>query len=154
MFIPPVLEEIAAKDEQNQQQDKSTEKRETAQEPAILVVDDDSDLRALTQRALSPLGLPVLQAEDGYDAMHQLTQNPLIALVVLDLMMPGQTGDKTFQEIRKTFPVLPVIVCTGQELTEAEKMFDGNQPDLIITKPYKPSHLIKSASTFLADLGF
>jgi excisionase family DNA binding protein len=154
MFVPPALEEIASEDDQNQKTDASSDKRETAQEPAILIVDDDEVMRELTKRCLAPLGLPVLLAEDGYDALHQLTKNPLIALVVLDLMMPGQTGDKTFIEIRKTFPELPVIVCTGKGLSDAENMFDGQQPDLILTKPYQPSHLTSSASTFLADLGF
>jgi len=154
MFVPPALKEIASEDELNQNQDSSADKRETSQEPAILIVDDDAVMRDLTKRSLAPLGLTILQAENGYDAMHQLTKNPLIALVVLDLMMPGQTGDKTFREIRKTFPVLPVIVCTGQELTDAESLFGDQQPDLILTKPYKPAHLASSASTFLADLGF
>ncbi|MDF3127863.1 response regulator [Kiritimatiellaeota bacterium B1221] len=155
MFVPPALIEIASKDEQNQTNDPPTpRKRETAQEPAILIVDDDKDMRDLTQRTLSPLGMPLIQAEDGYDALHRLTKNPLIALVILDLNMPGQSGDKTFIEIRKTFPSLPVIVCTGQLLADAESHFDEVKPDLIITKPFDANHLRNSAATFLADLGF
>ncbi|MGA0333090.1 MAG: response regulator [Kiritimatiellia bacterium] len=155
MFVPPALTDIASADERNQNMDSpANPKRETAQEPAILIVDDDAQMRDLTQRTLSPLGLPLIQAEDGYDALHQLTKNPLIALVILDLMMPGQTGDKTFREIRKTFPALPVIVCTGQGLEEAEGRFGDLKPDLILIKPFQPSHLLNSASTFLADLGF
>lgn len=155
MFIPSGLEEAASQDAQNQhQQGSDNEERVTSQEPAILIVDDDKTMRELTKRSLSSLGLPLLQAEDGYDAMHQLTKNPLIALVVLDLIMPGQTGDKTFLEIRRAFPSLPVIVCTGQALDDAECRFGDLKPDLIITKPYHPTHLLYSAATFLADLGF
>lgn len=156
MYVPPALIEIASRDEANQKTPipLKEEKRQTAKEPAILIVDDDPTMRDLTQRTLAPLGLPVIQAEDGYDAMHQLTKNPLIALVILDLIMPGQNGEKTFLEIRKSFPALPVIVCTGQSLTEAESRFGENKPDLILTKPYQANHLFKTASTFLADLGF
>lgn len=154
MYIPPVLEEIAAKDQKNQHDHPGNAQRKTTQEPAILIVDDDPIMRDLNQRSLAPLGLPLIQAEDGYDALHQLTKNPLIALVILDLVMPGQTGEKTFQEIRKTFPYLPVIICTGQDMAYASNLFGELKPDLIITKPYQPSHLLKSASTFLADLGF
>jgi len=154
MFVPPALEEIAAQDEQNQQPETPPSTRETVQEPAILVVDDDPDMRDLTTRTLKPLGLPILHAEDGYDALHQLTRNPLIALVILDLVMPGQSGDKTFVELRKSFPRLPVIVCTGQNLHEAEERFQNQKPDLILTKPYQSSHLVRTASTFLSDLGF
>jgi excisionase family DNA binding protein len=154
MFVPNALEELASQDAENQQDANGIDNRETSQEPSILIVDDDQGIRELTQRSLAPLGLTLIQAEDGYDAMHQLTKNPLIALVILDLIMPGQNGDKTFMEIRKSFPSLPVIVCTGQELGNAESLFGDLKPDLIITKPYQPSHLLKSASTFLADLGF
>lgn len=160
MFVPPSLKEIAAEDEQRQAGEETTAdapadtSRKTDQEPAILVVDDDADMRQLTSRTLAPLGLPVIEAEDGYDAMHQLTRNPLIALVVLDLIMPGQGGAKTFEQIRDTFPSLPVIICTGQTLEEAEELFGDRKPDLILTKPFEPSHLSSAASTFLADLGF
>jgi len=154
MFVPPALEEIARQDELNQKPDTEPTARKTVQEPAILVVDDNSDIRDLTSRLLEPLGLPVYQAENGYDAMHQLTKNPLIALVILDLMMPGQTGDKMFLELRKSFPSLPVIVCTGQTLQDAEGRFNEEKPDLILTKPIQASHLVRSAATFLDDLGF
>ncbi|MDA3874260.1 MAG: response regulator [Kiritimatiellae bacterium] len=157
MFVHPSLEELAAQDQANQDPAANTSTSshgKIAQEPAILVVDDDPTMRCLTIRTLEPLGLPILQAEDGYDALHQLTQNPLIALVILDLIMPGQDGEKTFIELRKAFPYLPVIVCTGQGIEEARNRFKDQKPDLILTKPYQPSHLINSAATFLADLGF
>lgn len=157
MFIHPSLEELAARDQVNQNLASGTNIQpdgNIAQEPAILVVDDDPEMRNLTRRTLEPLGLPILQAEDGYDALHQLVQNPLIALVILDLIMPGQAGEKTFIEIRKAFPVLPVIICTGQDIEEARNRFIEQKPDLIITKPYHPTHLINSAATFVADLGF
>ncbi len=157
MFVPPSLEEIALEDEAQQKQETAEaapQTRQTTQEPAILVVDDDPEMRRLTSRTLSPLGLPIIEAENGYDALHRLTQNPLIALVVLDLVMPGQDGDKTFMEIRGKFPSLPVIICTGQTLEDAEGRFVDNKPDLILLKPYQPSHLSSAASTFLSDLGF
>jgi excisionase family DNA binding protein len=156
MFVPPVLEEIAAEDEKNQQHSHSDdeETRKTSQEPAILLVDDDANFRELSSRVLHPLGLPVLEAENGYEAMHQLTKNPLIALVIMDLNMPGLNGAKAFMEIRESFPSLPVIICTGQSLEDAESLFAEKKPDLIITKPYQSSHLLSAASTFLSDLGF
>lgn len=154
MFVPPALNDLAAEDEANQQAGSPSEKRETTQEPAILVVDDDSDMREVADRILKPIGLPILHAEDGYEAMHHLTKNPLIALVVLDLNMPGQPGEQTFIEIRKSFPGLPVIICTGQSHEEAEQRFGEQKPELIITKPYQSSHLFRAAATFLEDIGF
>ncbi len=153
MFVPPMLESIAEEDLAVQGSAAALPRRETNQEPAILVVDDDSVVRQLTVRSLSPLGQPILQAENGFEAMHLLTKNPHIALVVLDLVMPGQGGGRTFEQIREMSPKLPVIICTGQSLEEAESIFGDNKPDLILTKPYQTSHLVTAASAFLADIG-
>jgi excisionase family DNA binding protein len=153
MFVPPALEEMA-EDDERRQKGHPTARREITQEPAILVVDDDPGAHEAAERILTPLGLPILHAEDGYEALHLLTKNPLIALVVLDLNMPGQPGEKTLSELREPFPALPVIVCTGQSLEEAEDRLKDKRPDLILTKPYQPSHLLRAASTFLDDLGF
>lgn len=152
MFVPPALQAMAEEDRKNQNRGGGGE--DPAREPAILIVDDDENMRELISRTLKPLGLPMIEAEDGYDALHQLTRNPLIALVVLDLIMPGQGGAKTFMEIRQSFPSLPVIVCTGQSMEDAESMFQDLKPDLILTKPFQPSHLSSTAATFLEDLGF
>jgi CheY-like chemotaxis protein len=155
MFVPRALDEIAQEDESNNAApDVVGEERSTTQEPAILIVDDDENARVLAVRTLSRLNLPIIEAEDGYDAMHKLTKNPHIGLIILDLIMPGQDGAKTFLEIRKSNASIPVIICTGYPPDESEKLFGDLEPDLVITKPYQPSHLVNAASTFLADLGF
>jgi excisionase family DNA binding protein len=155
MFVPPSLLETADKDEQQQAgKTYKSNYRQTEVEPAILVVDDDPDMRLLLRKTLETLGLPIVEAEDGYEALHHLTQNPLIALVILDLVMPGQHGTKTFEEIRSKFISLPVIICTGHTLEEAEKILGDQTPDLIVTKPFQTSYLQSVASTFLSDLGF
>jgi len=153
-FVPPALTELAAEDEKNQQSEDGSSSRETTREPAILVVDDDPDMRQVAERILQPIGLPILQAENGYEALHHLTKNPLIALVILDVSMPGKSGDETFKEVRTTFPKLPVIVCSGLESSELEERFAAEQPELILAKPYQHEHLFRAASTFLEDLGF
>lgn len=158
MFVPQTLEEIAAEDELNTSgvapETAVGEERETTAEPAILVVDDDENARLLAVRTLARLNIPIIEAEDGYDAMHKLTKNPHVALVILDLIMPGQDGAKTFVEMRKQNQSMPVIVVTGYPPDDSEKLFGETDPDLVITKPYQPSHLLNAAQTFLSDLGF
>ena len=154
MFVPQALIDIAAIDEQgNAPSPIDNEVRETSSEPAILIVDDDPNARALAVRTLQKLGQPIIEAEDGYDAMHQLTKNPQVALVVLDLVMPGQDGVKTYLQIREEHATLPVIIVTGYPPEESEKAFGEDKPDLVITKPYQPTHLLNATSAFLADLG-
>lgn len=149
MFVPDLLVQLAAAD---QVSEKGPE-RVTANEPAILVVDDDADARSLAKRCLSQLALPILEAETGYEALHLLLQRPEIALVVLDMVMPGQHGSKTYAEIRRQYPGMPVIVVTGYLIEDMVEQFREGKPELILSKPYQPSHLVDAARAFLADLG-
>lgn len=151
MFVPQSLAEMAERDEKAV--GHGEDEKKTSKEPAILIVDDDSGARSLAVNCLQELKLPILEAETGYEAMHILTQRPEVALVVLDLVMPGQHGSKTFEEIRKLHEGLPVIVVTGYMQQGTESLFGDIAPDLIMTKPYDPEDLIQAAQAFLSDLG-
>ena len=155
MFVPQTLVEIASEDERANQTESANmpTDRETTTEPSILVVDDDPNARALAVRTLERMDIPVIQAEDGFEAMHIMTKHTEIALVVLDLQMPGQDGMKTFIELRKRNLSMPVIVVTGYPPEESEKAFGEFEPDLILSKPYQPAHLVNAANAFLADIG-
>lgn len=107
MFVPPEVREMAAVDREHGDVAGSDT------EPAILVVDDDAPTRAVMVRALESLSAPILEASTGYQALHILTVNPAVGLVVLDLVMPGQHGVDTLGEIKRHNAELPVIVVTG-----------------------------------------
>lgn len=151
MFVPQSLVDMADRDEHAM--GKTQTEKAAGAEPAILVVDDDPGARTLAVKCLEDIGLPIFQAETGYEAMHILTQHPEVALVILDLVMPGQHGAKTFEEIRKQNERLPVIVVTGHTPEVREGLFGEMGPDLIITKPYDTDDLVQAAQAFLADLG-
>ena len=57
-----------------------------------------------------------------------LLQRPEIALVVLDLVMPGQHGTDTFNQIHEQYPGMPVIVVTGYDIEEMQERFEGAKP--------------------------
>ena len=165
MFVPQMLIDIAAQDEAANQgtpvpeapapeaADVEDSDRNTSKEPAVLIVDDDPNARMLAVRTIQKLNVPVLQAENGFEAMHLLMKHPETALIILDLIMPGQDGVRTFQEIRKMNESIPVIIVTGYPPEHSEDTFGDVLPDLVITKPYQPSHLLSASSAFMQDLG-
>jgi CheY-like chemotaxis protein len=59
---------------------------------AVLVVDDDQDIRESLRDVLEAEGFPVVCAANGDDALHLLAQGPRPGLIVLDLMMPVMSG--------------------------------------------------------------
>ena len=74
MFVPQSLVEMAESDEQSV--GAGEEAKTDGVEPSILVVDDDSGARTLAVKCLEDIGLPVLEAETGYEALHILTPTP------------------------------------------------------------------------------
>lgn len=154
MYVSQALVDLAQEDEDNAAgADGLRQNRETSSEPSILIVDDDPNARSLAVRSLQKMGTPIFEAEDGFEAMHMLTKHPDIGIVILDLVMPGQDGIKTYAQIREQNKSLPVIVVTGYPPDEAKQAFGDVEPDLVLTKPYQPGHLLDAARAFLSDVG-
>lgn len=82
----------------------------------VLVVEDDADLRALLEAALSSAGWTVVGADDGARALTMFGQLEHCAAVVLDLLMPGMGGRVFLDELRRTEKGadVPVVVATGR----------------------------------------
>lgn len=87
--------------------------------PRILTVDDSQLNRDLVSSSLTEVGFEVSHAVNGEEALTVL-RNGGIDLVLLDLIMPVQSGEETLKAIRSdaTFEFLPVIVLTAQKSTE------------------------------------
>jgi len=119
MFVPPVLNEIASRDEQANQVGVTAgsggaEDESTGHHKAVLIVDDEPGARALAVRTCQKMAeVKIYEAEDGFEALHLLTKHPEISLVLLDLQMPGMDGVSAYAQIRKLKRDLPVIIITG-----------------------------------------
>lgn len=83
----------------------------------ILICDDDSDLRRFLKRLLSPCCV-VAEAGDGREALALIAERRL-DLVLLDMTMPGFDGLPTLEAYRKTRPLLPTVVLTGDRELDA-----------------------------------
>lgn len=79
----------------------------------ILVVEDDMRVRVSTTDALRELGYTVVHAGSGEEALHKLGENPGIALLFTDIVMPVMNGRKLAEEAVKRTPGLKVIFTTG-----------------------------------------
>ncbi len=79
---------------------------------SILVVDDQADLRTFLRIALEQAGYEVREVRNGKEAMDVIRQTPCDA-VLTDIVMPEGEGMELLLDLRKEFPVTPVIVMTG-----------------------------------------
>jgi PAS domain S-box-containing protein len=79
----------------------------------VLVVEDEVDLRQLTQRLLQRLGHTVLVAADAIEARRLFDQHPEIDLLLTDVVMPGASGPELTNELSELRPTLKVIYMSG-----------------------------------------
>lgn len=114
----------------------------------ILVVDDESRMRKLVRDFLTKSGFEVLEAADGIEAINVFDANQDIALVILDVMMPGKDGLQVCREIRQTSQI-PVIMLTAKSDEQTElKGFDLGA-DEYISKPFSPRILVARVEAIL-----
>jgi signal transduction histidine kinase/CheY-like chemotaxis protein len=119
--------------------------------PLVLVVDDEEPVRRLTQAILRRGGFASLGASGGEEALEQFRRHrDRIALVVLDLNMPGMSGTELFRILRAEGSFVPVIVVSGYLLDfNAFEMDSGARPTGFLQKPYQADQLLQLAGSIL-----
>jgi PAS domain S-box-containing protein len=90
----------------------------------ILLVDDEKMIIDVGQAMLENLGYRVFVAQSGQRAVETVTEiGNEIDLVILDMIMPGMDGGKTFDRIREIQPEIPVMLSSGYAINgQAEKI--------------------------------
>ena len=79
----------------------------------ILLVDDDPIIRKLGSTLLESKNYEVLCAEDGFEGLTALKRS-LPDIIISDLRMPNMNGFEFLSVVRRRFPVVPVIVISGE----------------------------------------
>jgi nitrogen-specific signal transduction histidine kinase/ActR/RegA family two-component response regulator len=117
----------------------------------ILLVEDDSFLRASVRKTLSQLGYHVLEATNGPDALEFWKQNrDGIQVLLTDLIMPGGlTGKDLGERLLKENPRLKVIYASGYSAEIAGKDFPLNEGVNFLAKPYQAQKLTQIIRTCL-----
>lgn len=111
----------------------------------ILVVDDEPGVRAVTAGFLRRAGYDVVEASSGQDSLAVVEKNPAIALVVMDVMMPGMNGNEAARRIQQLRPNLPVLFVTGY--TDLGLLPAGVT---VLHKPYTRDALLADVRAMLA----
>ncbi|NLT09013.1 MAG: response regulator transcription factor [Ruminococcus sp.] len=105
--------------------------------PNILIIDDDAHINDIVSKALRSEGYSVSSAYSGTEALLLLThQKP--DLILLDLMLPGLTGEELLPQIKD----IPVIVVSAKaDVTDKVELLVGGAADYI-TKPFDMKELL------------
>jgi signal transduction histidine kinase/ActR/RegA family two-component response regulator len=103
----------------------------------ILLVDDDIRIRDLAAEMLMLSGYDVVSASNGQEALGiYRKRKEEIALVILDLVMPGMSGTQCLKELLKIDPKVRVLISSGYSANGPGKEITSAGARGFITKPY------------------
>ncbi|WP_395973162.1 response regulator [Chryseobacterium cucumeris] len=119
----------------------------------VLITDDDvRNIFSLT-KALEKYKVEVIVAMDGKHALEQISHNPDVDVILMDMMMPEMDGYETIKEIRKmpAFKRLPIIAITAKSMIgEREKCITAGASDYI-SKPVDIDQLLSLLRVWLYE---
>ncbi len=111
--------------------------REEAECGTVLVIDDEEVIRSTANNALRRLGYAVVTASDGTEGIAVFRAlKDRIVVVLLDMTMPGISGEETLRELRKIKPDVAVVLSSGFGEAEALRRFGGHRLAGFLQKPY------------------
>src|SRR5581483_7909135 len=89
----------------------------------ILVVEDDLATRETIRNTIEKMGVAVVEVTNGREALSWLSEHPLPALILLDLIMPEMDGFEFLDAFNRNpeWHCIPVVVITAKQLTAAER---------------------------------
>ena len=118
---------------------------------AVLVVEDNGDVRKIVCRLLRDLGCTIIEASSGAAAIEILQSDEQIDLMFSDVVMPGgMSGTELAQAARRLRPGIRTLLTTGfaeASLRRQEQFADVGE---IITKPYRRQDLARKIRSVLA----
>jgi CheY-like chemotaxis protein len=115
----------------------------------VLLVDDNAIQAATRQTVLKRAGYSVetaLNPARALEMLHDHARPMDVGAVITDHIMPGMNGAEFVRELRKTMPLLPIIVISGLE--EAEDEYEGLDVRFLL-KPLPPDQLIANVRDVL-----
>ena len=127
----------------------------TAEMPAfgtetVLMVDDESLIRAWAEELLSMAGYKVLTARDGAEALEIFAkESQRISLVILDLVMPGMGGKECAEKLLEIYPGTKILIVSGFSIDESTREFLESHTKGMITKPLKVKEFLQAVRATL-----
>ncbi len=116
---------------------------ETSCEPAVLIIDDDDEVRSLLAAILTDAGFPVRLAASGKEAVVLYRQHrQQIGLVLLDVRMPGQDGPSTLAELLEFDPKVRCCFLSGQPGLATPEDLLARGAMAFVAKPFRVPQLI------------
>lgn len=107
----------------------------------ILIVEDDNDISFMLKDLLNENGYEVIQAFSGTEAMIYIEKELPLA-IILDLMLPGMSGEEVLVKIKEEHPGVGIIISSAKEGVQKRVAMLRMGADDYITKPFDTEELL------------
>lgn len=109
----------------------------------VLVVDDEPNIRDAVRHMLENIGLDVVTAANGTDAVNIIrAQRNTIQALVLDVTMPDLNGEETLERIRKLQPGVPAVFMSGYNERTGAWNDSAKPPVAFVQKPFRQQEIV------------
>lgn len=118
--------------------------------PTILIVDDEEMVRSIAAQILQKLDYSVVTAASGAEAIETFgREHERIDLVILDMVMPGVDGSRTFDEMKKVDAGVKVILSSGYSRDSQANEIMSRGCDAFIQKPFRLQELSRLVESLI-----
>jgi two-component system, cell cycle sensor histidine kinase and response regulator CckA len=116
----------------------------------VLMIEDEEHIRIVFRDAMFDEGVMVIGIATGEDGVQfYRDHHDEINLVVLDLSLPGISGEETFKRLKVIDPGVRVVVSSGFPNEDVTRKFDGTGVIGYLQKPYDYATLVDTVNKFL-----
>ena len=117
----------------------------------VLVVDDDQVVSHLVTSLLREKGHKVLTAFDAVQGLMQAKREPAVDAIVLDINMPGGSGEETLKKIKMSTRTsgIPIIILSGSIDSQGQERVRSLGAEAVLSKPLVPEELFEALAKAL-----
>lgn len=137
---------------QNQQKSNQASIQGKQTENCVLLIDDELVIREIGSEMLESLGFICIVAENGEEGIQLYHQNKeKIALVILDIEMPGISGDQVYRILKEADPSLKILLISGYAKGYLEAKYFKTKIDsfMFMSKPFQLNQLSQKINSLM-----
>jgi DNA-binding response OmpR family regulator len=118
----------------------------------LMVVEDSEELLSILSRSLAASGYEVIWARNGPDALKALMRDDRpIALMIVDVVLPGMSGRELVDRVVKDHPEADVIYISAFDEETARSHGVDPETERFLAKPYEPEELLREVREALGE---
>ncbi len=139
---------------ENQEQVSTTREGMISTRSSVLLIDDEAVVREIGSEMLEALGFSCVQAPNGEEGIRLYRENcDKIALVLLDIEMPGISGDKVYEVLKQMDPALKILLISGyaKNYLEAKYFKRKLNSSIFMSKPFQMAQLSQKLKTIMEE---